>query len=473
MADPTAEHLRTGSRRDERSDSEHRLKSQPRAVHLLIKAIISSLSLALVASGLVGVWTEVSYAAGFAVTAQGAPASGKSGAFIAQADDPSAVYYNPAGISQLTGPQLLVGSSIIVPWMAYHPDLVGPRSDQESQTFFLPHFYFTHPLSQHFTAGLGLFVPFGLATDWPTDWQGRFQVTFASLRAAVVRPTVAWHPVEWLSIAGGPDLAYVTIEQRRRINLSRVGEDLGIGPLAGNPEGTVSLKGDGQALGFHGGVLIGASDVWQVGLNFRSRLHAEIKEGRVDFEIPVPAFQPAFPDGRARTEVDLPPSVGMGVLVRPRPQWNIEVDATWTGWSTVNELVVDFNQGLPVPRETTPFSWRNSVAYSIGTEYRWASHVLRGGYTYDRTPIPDDTVSPVIADGNRQYFTLGAGLIRDQWDLNIGYQLLLFERVKSNAMGSNYSSAGNPPGIPAIDGRANGLYDTYSHTIGLSLTKRF
>jgi len=458
VADRTAEHLRAGYRRDERSDSEHRSRSQPRAVRFLIKAIISSLSLALVASGLVGVWTEVLYAAGFAVTAQGAAASGKSGAFIAQADDPSAVYYNPAGISQLTAPQLLVGSSIIVPRMAYHPDDAGPRSDQESQTFFLPHFYFTHPLSQHFTAGLGLFVPFGLATDWPADWQGRFQVTFASIRAAVVRPTVSWHPVEWLSIAGGPDLAYVTLEQRRRINLS-----------AGNPEGTVSLKGDGQALGFHGGALIGTSDIWRVGLNFRSRLHAEIKEGRVNFEIPDPAAQQFFPNGSARTEVDLPPSVGMGVLVRPRPQWNIEVDATWTGWSTVNELVVDFNQGLPVPRETTSFSWRNSVAYSIGTEYRWASHVLRGGYTFDKTPIPDDTISPVIAEGNRQYFTLGAGLIRDLWDLNIGYQLLLFERVKSNAMGANYSSVGPPP----IDGRANGLYETYSHTIGLSLTRRF
>ncbi|HET8759788.1 MAG TPA: outer membrane protein transport protein, partial [Nitrospiria bacterium] len=77
----------------------------------------------------VGLTTARLLAAGFSVTAQGAAASGKSGAFTAQADDPSALYYNPAGITQLKTTELLVGTSIIVPRQAYHPDLGGPRWD--------------------------------------------------------------------------------------------------------------------------------------------------------------------------------------------------------------------------------------------------------------------------------------------------------------------------------------------------------
>jgi long-chain fatty acid transport protein len=331
----------------------------------------------------------------------------------------------------------------------------------------------THPFSERVTVGLGLFVPFGLATDWPSDWEGRFQVTFASIRATVVRPTVAWHPVGWLSIAGGPDIAQVSIEQRRQINMSRVSEDLGMGPLPGNPEGRVSLEGDAQAFGYHLSALVEPSDVWQMGVTFRSRLHAEVNDGHAHFEIPVPAFQPAFPDGTARTEVDLPPAVGVGVLMRPRPEWNVEADANWTGWSTVDRLVVRFDQGLPVSSETTDFLWRNSWSYSVGTEYNWTPYVLRAGYTFDRTPIPDATVTPVIADGNRQYFSLGAGVKRSTWDLNFGYQLLLFRRTKDNAMGAAYSSSGSPPGTPAINAEADGLYKTYSHTIVFSLTRRF
>lgn len=458
------------SERTESDHEENRLNSRA--------ALQISRNTALVLLGLIGVsgpllgTPKCSIAAGFAITAQGAAATGKSTAFTAQADDPSAIYYNPAGLSQLSTPQVLLGSSIIVPKTSYHPDPGGRSEQEENQTFFLPHLYAAYPLDRNFAVGLGVFAPFGLATDWPLDWDGRYQVTFASVQAAVVNPTISWKPAGWLSLATGLNLAYVTVKQRRQINLSRVGEDIGIGPLPGNPEGSVSLDGSTTAVGFNAGVLIGPSELWRVGLNFRSRIHAEINDGHADFDIPVPAFQPAFPDGRVQTEVDLPPVLGAGILLRPRPNWNLEFDAVWTGWKTIDQLVVSFEQGLPVPSETTDFLWDNSMAYSIGTEYHWAPYVFRAGYTYDFTPVPDETVSPIIPDGNRQFFSVGAGVLGELWDLDFAYQLLLFERVKNNIAGDGFSSVGGP-GIPAIDARANGRYESYSHTLVLSLRRHF
>ena len=44
---------------------------------------------------------------------QGASAAGMGNAFVAQADDPSALHYNPAGMTQLHGFQNLFGTSLV------------------------------------------------------------------------------------------------------------------------------------------------------------------------------------------------------------------------------------------------------------------------------------------------------------------------------------------------------------------------
>ncbi len=48
-------------------------------------------------------WPAGSFALGFRVFDQDAFATARGDAFVATADNPSAVYYNPAGITQLKG----------------------------------------------------------------------------------------------------------------------------------------------------------------------------------------------------------------------------------------------------------------------------------------------------------------------------------------------------------------------------------
>lgn len=417
---------------------------------------------------LLGAIGGTALAAGFAITAQGAAASGKSSAFTAQADDPSALYFNPAGISQLTDTRFVLGTSIIVPRSTYHADAGWRDAHQENQTFFLPQLYVSSPIGEQLTGGIGIFTPFGVATDWPKDWDGRFQVTYASVQATVVNPTLSWKPTRGLSIAAGLDLAYLLFELDRGINLSQVGESIGVGAIPGNPEGTVALKGSAMGMGFNTGLLVAPSSIWALGLSFRSRIHTEIKDGSADFTIPVPAFQPAFPDGRIRTEINLPPSLRAGILVRPLAGWNMELDATWTGWSTIDQLVVEFKEGLPVQRDSTDFSWHNSMAYSLGTEYRWSPWVVRGGYTFDLAPIPDRTLNPILADGNRQWLSTGVGYARAQWAVDLGYHFIVFDRQKANDFGAGYSSSGSPPAIPPIDARANGHFINRVSVINLN-----
>lgn len=54
-----------------------------------------------------------SMGAGFHIREQGAKAMGMANAFVAQADDPSAVFYNPAGIAFQEGTAISLGVTII------------------------------------------------------------------------------------------------------------------------------------------------------------------------------------------------------------------------------------------------------------------------------------------------------------------------------------------------------------------------
>lgn len=380
-----------------------------------------------------------------------------SSAFTAQADDPSAIYYNPAGISQQHATAVMIGTTIIRPHTDYQPASTGTPAEERERYYVLPHLYVTQPLSPRVSAGLGLFSPFGLSTKWLADWDGRFQVIDATIRVMTLNPVVAWQPSPRLTVAGGVQYSELRLSEHRAVNLAV--------QVPGAGEGTVSLDGDARALGYTAAVLVAPSPKWQIGVSYRSRANAEVKEGHADFTVPTP-FAGTFSDGAIRTEVTLPPSLRTGLLFRPTPAWDVELDATWTGWSTIDQLEIQFANGLPT--DVTDFGWRDAMTYSLGVEHQiTAAMSLRGGYLYDLTPIPDDKANPLIPDADRQGVSVGVGLTKSPWMLDIGYQFVWFEREKENDFGSRSNST-----VPPIDARANGLYRSNAHVIGMSVQYR-
>ncbi|MFZ5876870.1 MAG: OmpP1/FadL family transporter [Nitrospirota bacterium] len=404
-----------------------------------------------------GGWTPA-YASGFAITAQGAGGMARSSAFTAQADDPSALYYNPAGISQLASTTALIGVTVLRPHAEYDPSATGNATTERERYYVLPQLYVTTPLGNNFSVGLGVFTPFGLSTKWPGDWDGRFQVIDATIKATTVNPVIAWRATQGLTAAVGVQYFQVKLSEHRALNMA-VG-------LPGAGEGAVTLSGDARSFGYNAAVLVVPSDRWQLGLSYRSRVNVEINDGWADFTVPA-LFATSFPDSEIRTALTLPPSLRAGLMMRPAPDWTIEVDAAWTGWSTIDRMEVQFTGGLSP--ETTTFGWRDVMAYSIGTEYRFSSIMrLRGGYLYDLSPIPDQYATPLIPDADRQGVSVGVGVTAARWTLDVGYQFLWFERVKENSVGSSSNST-----VPPIDARANGSYRSTAHVLGVSAGHTF
>ncbi len=151
---------------------------------------------------------------GYAINEQSTRVIGRGGAFAAQADDPSAVYYNPAGIVQLEGTQVSAGLNFVVPTATFKSSTdsstlntyVGKETDVDDSVFVIPNFYVTHKATDQWSLGFGTFSNFGLGTDWPDDWEGRFLIggTDADLKTFSLNPVIAYRPIpKWTIISKG------------------------------------------------------------------------------------------------------------------------------------------------------------------------------------------------------------------------------------------------------------------------------
>ncbi|MGB6410524.1 MAG: outer membrane protein transport protein, partial [Candidatus Deferrimicrobiaceae bacterium] len=222
-------------------------------------------------------------AGGFRLPEAGAKAMGMGFAFTAQADDPSAIYFNPAGIVQLEGDNLMVGMTYIKAnggsFSGITP-LTGGASVSETQKdldFFVPNAYFTSKASPNFAYGVGIFSPFGLGQEYENRNTSIFrsQITKIDLKTLVVNPTVAYKVNDLLSIGAGIDFMY----GKAKLSRTPVGIDSATGFPANLYNG--DLDGDGTAWGFNLGMLVTPIKQLKIGVAFRSKFDLDIDDGDV------------------------------------------------------------------------------------------------------------------------------------------------------------------------------------------------
>src|SRR3990167_5437393 len=160
----------------------------------------------------------------------GASALAQGNAFVARADDPSAIYFNPAGLTQLQRPQLSLGASFVLPFIEYHGN--GVSEDMDTKINTIPNMYFASPIIENkLAAGIGINVPHGLQGKWDGDAFSRYVVTDFDLRIVNVNPTITYKPFSFFSIGAGLDYYYANVEQGRHINAGVINSALTGTPL--------------------------------------------------------------------------------------------------------------------------------------------------------------------------------------------------------------------------------------------------
>jgi long-chain fatty acid transport protein len=411
-----------------------------------------------VAAALLGCWTSGVSAAGFALVQQGTAAMGQGNAFVAEANDASAIYYNPAGISQIKRAQVYQGSFFNFPDRDYSGG--GQDSQTNHRMYRSLTAYVTIPVHDRVTLGLGFFSPFGMGTVWPPTWAGRYLTTYSSLKTYCLNPVVSVKVLDNLSLAAGFDVLWSQVDLKRKTPVVLRGRPF--------PDGEIRLIGDGNGLGYNLGVHYEPLSGVKLGVAYRSKVEVN-HYGSLNTTLPVPLPGPNS-DGDA--SIVFPPSLTMGIAYSRLKPFTFEFDTTWTGWSTYDQLKVNLDTPVPVNGVMTntiitPKNWHNSWAFRFGANYAVNETMkLRAGYIYDLTPVPDGTFDPQVPDANRHIFTVGSDLkVFERFTLGFAYNYILSEgRTKSNSVVVN--------GVPAPL-QANGRYNSDVHSVGLSWSFQF
>lgn len=165
------------------------------------------------------------FAAGFALYEFSARGNALGGTLVARADDPAAVAFNPAGITQLPGTWSQAGLSMITPGARLVANVGGTdvSTRVEPNTFYPPHAFLTHQLNDRVWMGVGLTTRFGLGTEYDPDWVGRFNVYNAEIRSFSLNPNLAFKLSDDLSVAVGVEAMYFDFLLEKKLDFTSFG----------------------------------------------------------------------------------------------------------------------------------------------------------------------------------------------------------------------------------------------------------
>ena len=263
-------------------------------------------------------------ATGFRVPDQDAFATARGEAFVATADNPSAIYYNPAGIAQLDGNNLRAGVYGLYVDPSYTPPGGGHTYHNEDKLHAIPQFYYTYGQKDFpVSFGLGVYSPLGLSLKWPQDTGFRTLVTQGSLTYVTINPVIALKLPYNLSIGGGVTVNYANADLQQ-----------GLTPFPNND--LFRIKGDGWGVGYNLGLLWKPHEKVSIGVSFRSSTKIKLN-GQTESEMNL--VQPTMYSS-ANAEFPFPLEAVFGISYRPTPKWNIELDADYTDWSSFGTATI-------------------------------------------------------------------------------------------------------------------------------------
>lgn len=385
------------------------------------------------------------FASGFSIFEQGAKASGMAGAFAATADDPSAVFYNVAGLAQQREMSVLAGATFINFSNEFNGDpndpfTSGVRGQYARHTFVPPNMYAILPIGDNLTFGFGTFAAFGLRTDWEDPWPGRFISRDADLKTVSANPALAWQTSDG-RIAIGAGVEY----RRARVILNQNIALPFVNPFTGRITdiGNARLASEyGHDIGWNLGVLFKASERFRLGASYRSDMDIDL-EGEADFQQISTgnaqldaAVAATFPqDDQISTTLPFPAIAAIGVAFSPSERIDLEFDITHMTWGRFKALDVDFvNQ--PARSFSREQNWEDASAYRFGANIAaTADWDVRFGAVYDENPQPVEAVSPLLPDSDRIAGTIGAGFHRGPFVVDGSLMVLHFK--DRNTQGRN------------------------------------
>jgi len=398
---------------------------------------------------------------GMRLVSQDGFATARGEAFVATADNPSAIYYNPAGITQSGHNDFRLGIYGIYLDPTFEPPTGASNGGNtyriENNLAAAPQLFYAHTLeSLPLSLGLGVYAPYGAGVSWPEDTGFRSVATEGKLTYLRFNPAVALEVAHGFSLGAGlmVDYGQIKLEQ----GLLRTAT-----PFANS----FLFEGDGFSVGYNVGLLWQPHETVSLGATFRSTTSFTMK-GHTELE-QQPIIQPTRLEAEA--DFEFPLTVVCGVSFRPTRKWNLEFNADYTDWSSLGTILLRQQSPPPFPvQQNIPVSleWKPSWNYCFGlTRYLEHGWHVSAGYLFNENSVPDTYYSPLAADLDRHFFSIGAGRQGHRFDFDVVYQF---------GYGPAHTVTGSTPSSqPGLftGQTADGTYKFISHAILVTVGIRF
>lgn len=435
-------------------------------------------------------------AQGSGVMTHGSCATALGAAGVANpCNDGSAILFNPAGI--VNQPSVVgLGWTGITTGGAFTYDLTGERFERDETTTSVPFGYATYRVNDRLAVGIGAFAPYGLGLAWPEEFEGRYTSYDTELRNVYIQPTVAFRPIPEVSLGAGLDYVRASIDINQRVDLAGVPLPAGLSPFPGATFGNVgvptatdfadvNLNGSGTGFGFHLGGIVQVGPMLSLGGRYMSKVEIDYS-GTADFTQvntgislagnaldPVLAAQfgtgGPLADQGLRTTLTLPAQAVVGFSLQPIRQVKIVGDYQWTEWSDFDQAPIDFESEASAD-QTLVLDYRNTDTYRIGAEVRPVEPLaLRAGFIYNTAAQREFSVSPLLPEAERNYYSVGAGYqLNNGFGIDVGYQLIDQSDRRGRVRGrAPNATAGQLRGLNV------GVYEADASVLNVTVSYRF
>jgi long-chain fatty acid transport protein len=466
----------------------------------------------------------------------------------APCNDASVIFWNPGAAVGLKGNSLYAGAAAIAIDAKFKRDSSLGEHEADVPTQIVPHIFLNHT-SGTLAYGLGVYVPYGLTSQWRDDFPGVFLAKKASIKTIYIQPNIARSFVngKW-QVGGGPvigrssvelvqgaDLAdqIATVDSVQNPAVRNVIRFSQLGIARRTEFSRATLKGDAMSYGINLGVLGKINDQWSVGVRYLSSLMFKYDDADANFvqretKVVFPAGNPlGYPANtrfdtlasvrarfctaagaamrapfggaaatctavgllgtqKVKTQIAHPDQLQFGAAYRGFKDWMIAVDYEWAGWRKFRELPVDFaldtlgtcpTQKAPtdpkcdfeVLDRTLLEDYNNTSSLRVGAEHTMKNGwLLRLGFSGVAAAAPDETVTPLLPEQDRTYWSIGTGipLMKDRATLDVAYGFVLGSsrrgRIDERAARTVTASALN-----------SGIYELHANVLSLSLKSSF
>jgi long-chain fatty acid transport protein len=373
------------------------------------------------------------YPNGFNLNSNGSKAIAMGGAFIGLADDYSAVFWNPAGLTQMKQTTLSFFGSDIIPKASYQYSIIDV--DAKTKNYFSGSVGFFKPLSEKVVVGLYAYVPSGLGIEW---------------EGSDLAPLVDGVAYEWKTYVGiitvSPVIAFKVSDKfslGAAFNINYGFADLNRPGL-----GQYSEETNAVALGATLGLMVKPSEKFSFGVTFRTPLKFKLKGDATMTGAPLYGL-PETDD--AVRDITFPLWLGAGIAIKPTDKLTITADAQYTNWKVMDTLPMEFsNPGWKMYFENMShlqLDWKDCVQLRLGLEYKTSrKFAVRAGYYYDPNPSPKHTRTLLLPEMTFNFFTFGIGYNSERVTIDLGFEYGFGKEwiISPEDLGPN------DPGMPGI-----------------------